>query len=73
MFPYVFSFMPEEHLLCVVVLMMYIRLIMLVYALQSYSYQSRPWPGIQNQMQVGHAVATAGGIWRLLLPEEKCG
>lgn len=73
MFPYVFCFMLKEHLLDIVVLMMYILLIMSVYALCSYSYQSRAWPEMWKQMQVGHAVATAGGILSLLLPENKLG
>lgn len=43
MFSCVFCFTLKEHLLDVVVLMMYI-LIMSAYALHGYSYQSRPRP-----------------------------
>lgn len=46
MFPYIFNFVPKEHLLCIVDLMRYVLLITCVYPLHSYSYQSRPQPGM---------------------------
>lgn len=68
MLPYIFLFVPKEHLVCIVVLVMWSLLISFVCAL--HSSQSTLWLGMETQV---HGVAAAEGLWRLLLPEEKFG
>lgn len=53
--------------------MMWSLVISFACALHSFSYESSLWSGMETQVQVGHGVATAEGLWELLLPEEKFG